>query len=229
MRDSPDRTQASSHEQCWELLPWLVNGTLDKAQVQRIEQHVAECPACRDELASQSQLREHMQSDEAVLRAPHASLQKLLAKIDRDEEQAAEPAFASVARRPRRMDKSRWLAVAVVAEAACLIMLIGTLSWKIGEGRAAPRYSTLTSPSEVSLAQPAARVVFAPTVSVAELNGLLHSYDARIVAGPTETGVFTVALPATLSEAEVASAIERMQRDARVRFAQPAPSPGNAR
>lgn len=217
---STDRTQDAVHQQCWELLPWLVNGTLNDSQARQVEAHLAECEACRGEMASQSLLRQLMRSDEGVLHAPHASLHKVLAKIDQAEDVApVEPESAT--HRPRRMDKSRWLAVAVVAEAACLIVLIGTLSWKTSAERAAPRYSTLTVESEAP-AQAAARIVFAPAVSVAELNELLHSYDARIVAGPTETGVFTVTLPATLSEAEAAAAIERMQQDSRVRFAQPA-------
>lgn len=212
------------HEQCWQLLPWFVNGTLNESQVRQVEAHLVECEACRGEMAQQSLLRELMRGDEGVLHAPHASLHKVLARIDRTEDASpAEP--ASPTRRPRRMDKSRWLAIAVVAEAACLVMLIGTLSWKMTAERSAPRYSTLTSESETP-AQAAARMVFAPAISVAELNELLHSYDARIVAGPTETGVFTVTLPATLSEAEVAAAIDRMQQDPRVRFAQPAQGSG---
>lgn len=221
---SSDRTRDSAHRECWELLPWLVNGTLNESQVRQVEAHLVECADCRDEMANQSLLRQLMRSDEGVLHAPHASLHKVLARIDRTEDAApAEP--ASPTRRPRRMDKSRWLAIAVVAEAACLIVLIGTLSWKLSTERAAPRYSTLTTESTTP-AEAAARVVFAPAVSVAELNDLLHSFEARIVAGPTETGVFTVTLPSTLSEAEVAAVIERMQQDGRVRFAQPAPGPG---
>lgn len=221
---SNDRTRDSAHRQCWELLPWFVNGTLNESQARQVEAHLAECADCRGELASQSLLRQLMHSDEAVLHTPHASLHKVLAQIDSDEDASlAEP--TSPARRPRRMDRSRWLAIAVAAETACLIVLIGTLSWKIDVERAAPRYSTLTSEPEPP-AQAAARIVFDPAVSVAQLNDLLHSFDARIVAGPTETGVFTVTLPGTLSEAEVAVAIERMQQDARVRFAQPARGPG---
>jgi hypothetical protein len=221
---SSDRSRDSAHQECWELLPWFVNGTLNESQVRQVEAHLVDCADCRDEMANQSLLRQLMRSDEGVLHAPHASLHKVLAQIDRTEDASpVEP--ASPTRRPHRMDKSRWLAIAVVAEAACLIVLIGTLSWKLSAERAAPRYSTLTSESATP-AQAAARIVFAPAVSVAELNDLLHSFDARIVAGPTETGVFTVTLPSTLSEAEVAAAIERMQQDGRVRFAQPARGSG---
>lgn len=223
---SSDRS-GSAHKECWELLPWYANGTLHEHQVRQVEAHLVECAGCRGEMADQSLLRQLMRSDEGVLHAPHASLHKVLAQIDRTEDASpGEP--TSPARRPRRMDKTRWLATAVAAEAACLIVLIGTLSGKISAERAAPRYSTLTSESEVP-ARAAARIVFAPAVSVAELNDLLHSFEARIVAGPTETGVFTVTLPGTLSEAEVAAAIERMQQDARVRFAQPVQGGGTKR
>ena len=221
-----DRKRSAVHEQSWELLPWFVNGTLDEAAAQRIQDHLAECRSCRDEVANQTSLRQHMWADEAVLHTPHASLQKLLAKMDQAEEQRRRAEAASATRRPRRMDRSRWLAVAVVAEAACLVMLIGMLTWKTSQERNAPRYMTLTTPETVTT-QAAARVVFAPELSVAQLHELLRAYDARIVAGPTEASVFTVTLRATLSEAEVAATIERLQHDPRVRFAQPAP--GTAR
>ena len=224
---SSDRTRDPAHRRCWELLPWYVNGTLNETEVRQVETHLVECADCRGEMADQSLLRQLMRSDEGVLHAPHASLQKVLAQIDRTEDASPrEP--KNPARRPRRMDKSRWLAIAVVAEAACLIVLIGMLSWKISADRAAPRYATLTSETETP-AQGTARIVFAPAVSIAELNDLLHSFDARIVSGPTETGVFTVTLPSTLSEGEVAAAIQRMQQDARVRFAQPAQGSGTPR
>lgn len=35
-----------------ERLPWWVNGTLEEAEAQRVEAHLAECAACRDELAA---------------------------------------------------------------------------------------------------------------------------------------------------------------------------------
>jgi len=57
---------------------------------------------------------------------------------------------------------------------------------------------------------------------VAELNDLLQSYGARIIAGPSEAGVFTLTFPATLSAADISAAIAQLQLDARVRFAEPA-------
>ena len=221
MTDSPDRTHAALHQQSWELLPWHVNGTLDEAQTQRMEIHLAQCEACRQEYASQSLLRQHMREEESVLQAPHVSLQKLLVAIDREENAAPSAHPTHDARQPLRASRSRWFAVAAV-EAACVVMLIGMLSWQINEERSAARYSTLTSTTSVAAGQAAARVVFAPSTSVADLSDLLRLYDARIVAGPSEAGVFTLSFPATMSEANIAAAIARLQLDARVRFAEPA-------
>jgi hypothetical protein len=39
---------------------------------------------------------------------------------------------------------------------------------------------------------PAARVVFAPSTSVARLSELLRRHHARVVSGPTEAGVYTL-------------------------------------
>jgi anti-sigma factor RsiW len=221
MSDSPDRTHTALHQQSWELLPWYVNGTLDEAQAQRIEAHLAQCETCREEYAGQSLLRQHMRDDESVLHAPHASLQKLMAAIDRKENAVVVPPPAQDLKRPRWASRSRWFTIAAV-EAACLVMVIGMLSWRVNEERGAARYSTLTSTAAVAVGRAAARIVFVPATSVADLSDLLRLYNARVVAGPSEAGVFTLAFSATMSEADISAAIARLQLDPRVRFAEPA-------
>lgn len=39
-----------SHQECWELLPWLANGTLEPDEAARVEEHLAACAICREEL-----------------------------------------------------------------------------------------------------------------------------------------------------------------------------------
>ena len=47
-----------AHEQAQLLLPWLANGTLDAQDAALVEAHLAECEACRTELASELALRD---------------------------------------------------------------------------------------------------------------------------------------------------------------------------
>jgi anti-sigma factor RsiW len=42
----------TAHERTLELLPWLVNGTLEGDERREVEAHLASCPECRSELAA---------------------------------------------------------------------------------------------------------------------------------------------------------------------------------
>lgn len=39
-----------SHQECWELLPWLVNDSLDPAEAMRVADHLEVCAICREEV-----------------------------------------------------------------------------------------------------------------------------------------------------------------------------------
>lgn len=211
------------HRQCWELLPWLLNGSLDEAESQRVREHIDECSQCAREYESQARLRQLIQREESVLYTPHASLRKLLERIDAEdvkkEVSAADPAQQPRTAAPRR---SRWLAAAVVVQAVGLIAMATILSWKVNEVREAPRYSTLTSAPAVLPHGPAARVVFVPSMSLEQLGDLLRTYGAQIIAGPSEAGVYTLAFPAARDQGEVAAIIVKLRSDPQVRFAEPA-------
>jgi anti-sigma factor RsiW len=40
-----------AHQEAAELLPWLVNDTLNRAEQVKVERHVAQCIACKQEVA----------------------------------------------------------------------------------------------------------------------------------------------------------------------------------
>jgi hypothetical protein len=69
------------------------------------------------------------------------------------------------------------------------------------------------------------RAVFAPTVTLSELQGLLDDAHLRIVAGPTEAGVYSLAMTAPQS---IDWSLRQLRGHASVRFAEalgPAPPP----
>lgn len=206
MRDGFESPR-SLHREVWEWLPWLANGSLDEVQTRRCEQHLAECPECREELQAQQALRESIQTQESVLHTPHASLRKLMARIDGDPLSAA-PAPSGPQRR-----RLRWLAAAVVIQAMGLIGLAGFMSWRLHELREAPRYATLSSTATQPVAGPVARVVFTASTSVADLSDLLRAHQAEIVAGPSEAGVYTVKLGS-----DETATVARLRENPMVRF-----------
>lgn len=206
--ESFEPSRGGLHREVWELLPWLANGSLDDVQRRRCEQHLTECRDCREELRVQQILRQEIQSEESVLHTPHASLRKLMTRIDHDEVGAA-PRESAPARR-----RQRWLAAAVVIQAVALIGLAGFMSWRLHELREAPRYATLASSSTQPATSGAARIVFTASTSVAELSELLRAHRAEIVAGPSEAGVYTV----VLNQGEAAEAVARLRENPMVRF-----------
>lgn len=187
--DFMESQRHSRHREAWDLLPWMINGTLTQPQLRRIEQHLEECERCRKECDSQRALRAQLCNNEVVLETPHAALRKLMLRIDQDMAAAVAPP------EPRKSRRNQWLAAAVVIQAVGLIALGGFMSWKLNDLRQAPRYMTLSSAPVVTREGPVARVVFATAAPAGEIAALLHSFDAQIVAGPTDAGVYTVSLP----------------------------------
>jgi len=201
------------HREVWDLLPWLANGTLDETQARRCETHLQKCPECAAEYEAQRALQREIVDSPAVLQTPHASLRKLMAKIDADELVRDTPVIAA---RPRKV---RWLAAAVIVQTVGLISLAGFMTWKLHEIREQPRYATLSSAPAMPSHGPLARVVFDDSTSVGTIANLLRAQEAQIVAGPSEAGVYTLAF-ANADEQALATVVARMRENEHVRFAE---------
>jgi hypothetical protein len=212
------------HRECWELLPWLANERLATKDVRRIESHLRECEQCQAELAQQRQLRDAMRADEAVVLAPQASFQKLMQRIDaEDEAPRVDEKEAHVLPQLKRETRfPRWLPIAAAVQAFAIAALLGTVWWQSEQMMTAPRFSTLTTPSSAPEG-PVIRIVFGEQITVGEINDLLRSLQAHIVAGPNSAGVYTVQLAGAQRNASDVEAIAtQLRTDPRVIFSEPA-------
>lgn len=217
------------HEECWELLPWLANERLPGKDFTRIERHLRDCAECQHELEDQRRLRNAIRAEDAVVLAPQASLQKLMQRFeadDRDEVADVGAAASSVEPTtpiPNRLPARRpiWLAAAAAVQGLAIFALLATLWWQSREALTAPRFTTLTSQSPLAQG-PVIRVVFAGGVALSEVNQVLRSIDAQIVAGPSEAGVYTLALAAGPESAGTDAALARLRADERILFSEPA-------
>jgi anti-sigma factor RsiW len=208
------------HRECWDMLPWVANDRLSQADAARIAPHLQECEACRAELDSQRRLREIIRAEEALVLAPQASFQKLMHRIDAHDSLKGTPSEQQQV--APRSHAPRWLAVAASIQAIAIALLLVLLWSESQERMMEPRFATLASPATVS-SGPVIRIVFREQVSVAELNQLLRSLDAHIIAGPNTAGVFTLQLSGERATTEKVEAIAaELRSDERVLFSEPA-------
>ena len=115
----------------------------------------------------------------------------------------AEP-VAPPRREPARW--SRWLPIAAAVQGIAITGLLAALWSQSRETLTAPRFTTLTTQTAVARG-PVIRVVFAGNIALDDMNRVLRSIDAQIIAGPSEAGVYTLGLAAS------APAIRRRQGD----------------
>jgi hypothetical protein len=220
------RTEHSAeHHEVSALIPWYVNDTLDDRDCVRVDSHLAGCAVCRDDLAVQRRICEAIDSQPSIDYMPVASLKRLQARLDAQPSESpdsrAAPAEESSHARPWRA----WMA-ASVAGLAVAAGLFAANHWIQMEGQQ-PNFRTVTN----SVARPqgeVVRAVFAPTITLVELQTILDEAQLRIVSGPTEAGVYSLASNSTLT---VRASLALLRQHSTVRFAEgtlPEPEPGNS-
>ncbi|MGK6325412.1 zf-HC2 domain-containing protein [Sphingomonas sp. DT-51] len=186
-----------------QLLPWHVTGTLDAADEQLVQHHLAGCATCRTELARERALAAAIRAD-----APAASGGQTIVAVP-----------GGVALRPRargwmrRLDTAHgrpvWRRVAVAQFAALLVL--GTLL-----GLPSQRAVTYRALGDAPAAGSGnALVMFRPDTSEATLRHLLAAADARLVDGPTAAGAYVVQLPGD------GTALTRLRAQPAVMLAEP--------
>jgi hypothetical protein len=96
--NDPNRRDERGHESVWLLLPWYANGTLEAAERRLVEEHLAGCAACREELASCNVLAAALRSGQDGAPTPHPiQLERLLARVAEIEESENEASGRSLA------------------------------------------------------------------------------------------------------------------------------------
>jgi hypothetical protein len=211
---------AMPHGEAWDLIPWLVNERASEDECRRMSVHLASCAECREEVEQQKRLRRLVASDNRIDSVPGASLQKLWARIDTQPANEIAAKVDAPKESGRRFNRSRYLvgalAAAVTIEAVGLTLLGGML-WSQMSGAPAS-YRTLSAPNSFS-SDADVRAVFAPSLTVSELQTLLNQLDLEIVGGPSESGVYS--LKRAHDEASAQAAAARLRSQPGVRFAEP--------
>jgi anti-sigma factor RsiW len=218
-----------AHGECWNLLPWIANESAAARDVARVEAHLHSCRECQEELEFQRQLRNAIRSEEAVVLAPQTSLQKLMQRIDTVEDIDHEPeaAPAEVVAVPRRKPArwSRWLPIAAAVQGIVITGLLAALWMQSSDTLTDARYTMLLTPEKPVAHGQVIRVVFSGDVELEDMNRVLRSIDAQIIAGPSKADVYTLGLSAdTDDQSKVDQALAQLRADSHVRFAELVPT-----
>ena len=223
MTHSHRTSAAREHQDISALLPWYVNGSLDERERQRVDAHLIECAGCREDWAQEQRVYEGMTAETAVEYMPAASLKRLQARLDGLVAASPNPQ-SDVRQEPTAQEKPvgrllAWpgLMAASVAVMAVALSLLAADRWMQFRARAVvPDYHTVTT----STPRPAGeviRAVFSPTITLVELQAILDAAQLRIISGPTEAGVYSLA---AISGQPVSVSLASLRRDEKVRFAE---------
>lgn len=201
---------ALTHARAFELLPWLVNGSLTGTERDAVESHVRACIACRRELKQQQRLHSAVRAR----RSADVSAEAGFDRLDRELDETA---------RSSRVWRGRYASAAPFAIAAAAgLAVLAVLLWLTPLPQLdSNNYSTLaTAPaSDVALLD----IVFAEGATAAEMQELLNDIDGEIVAGPSQLGRYSVRLgEGRATSAKVTELLDTLAADPRVRFAGPA-------
>lgn len=220
----PDSTWAAEHPQISELIPWYVNGTIGALDRQKLDTHFLTCDACRGEMLEERRMYEAMSADSGIEYMPAASFKRLQARIEQGEsapDSAPRAPGSRLSHAPepssRRRMSRRYLIAASIALAILALSLVSTDKWYRLRGWGLPSpYQTVTTstprpPNEVI------RAVFSPTITLIELQAILDEAQLRIVSGPTEAGVYSLAAN---TDRPVNSSLALLRHHSAVRFAE---------
>lgn len=209
----------AAHGEAQDALPWLANGSLAGAELERVQAHVHGCATCRAELALLHTLRA---AGPGPGPAPgldmEAALSRLMPQLDGQEpalpvQPDSLPVQRSWRARFAANDRS-WLRAAVAIQ-CCAIAVLAVLLLR-------PAASTDAQAGDYRVlgAAPGAQhgliVMFKPATPEHELRRIVLGSGARIVGGPTATGAWMLG-----ADEEAATVVARLRREPAVTLAEP--------
>ena len=212
MTDLSDREAA--HRETQDLLPWLANGRLDGAELQRVQAHLDTCATCRADLDALHTLQDVADLPPPVLDVDKA-FARLLPQLDAVAPADAVPVIPGWRTRLAAND-GRWLRAAVGLQ-FCAIVVLGTLLLRpSGDMQMAVKDGAYRVLGAETGADSIVAVTFKPDTPEHELRRIVTASGAHIVGGPTVTGAWM--LGSAQAPADVAA---RLRTESAVTLAEP--------
>jgi len=212
MTHLPDHEAA--HREAQDLLPWLANGRLDGAELQRVQAHLDTCATCRADLDALYTLQ-----DVGDLPLPGLDVDKafarLLPQLDAVAPADAAPVIPGWRTRLAAND-ARWLRAAVGLQFCAIVVLGALLLRPSGDTQMAAQDAAYRVLGAETGADSIVAVTFKPDTPEHELRRIVTASGAHIVGGPTVTGAWM--LGSAQAPADVAA---RLRTESAVTLAEP--------
>ncbi|HJW46682.1 MAG TPA: zf-HC2 domain-containing protein [Lysobacter sp.] len=199
----------SEHAETQRLLPWYVKGTLADDELARVLRHLDDCVRCQHDA---DELREWAAALSFKASAPDPLMQtdalarglaRLRPRLRAQARHAPSRPRSTLAANWRRAPA--WLRWAAATQAAVIVLAVGWMasSWLTGGERddrqSGATYRTLSDAPAQARDSSIHRlvVVFDPQAETSRVQALLQANQARIVDGPSDTGAYVIAVPAS--------------------------------
>jgi hypothetical protein len=198
--------ETTIHQKVQKLLPWATPGRLSVAERELVEQHLAGCAQCQQDLEWQRKL---LAIEPAPVGTPDVelALSKLLPRL---ESRPPRPARRTLAGWCAQLFAGApgWTRWALAAQLLVVVALAGALL------RQGQDYHLLGSHGAAAANLV---VLFRPDTSERQLRAILQSNAARVVDGPTVTNAWLLSVAPARRDAAVAA----LRADAAVELAEP--------
>jgi len=182
------------HHATLELLPWYVNGTLERGERAQVEAHLCACLPCRRELEAQRALQS------AVSASPQdLELTQALAGMHAHLNAAERGPLPSLMQ--RLWHRSHPLLRGALA--LQLVVILGLAA--VLALRPPAQYRTLSSQAAGAEQRTGIAVIFNAGSSEEEVRDLLAQLRLRIVDGPTDAGAYTLVVDSTRRDTVIAA------------------------
>jgi hypothetical protein len=200
MSKHDNRLEGDPHQAIFELIPWYVNDTLENGERERVAQHIAECPACAEEIARCRTIAAVVRSaDMGDMNPSNERVARMMARIESTDWSTPDHRRHSIREWVRKIrhtfeetpSRVRW---ALAAQAAVIVLLTGAIVLQLSASPG-PLYRTLSDAgANLESGRSRIQVIFAEDITEREMRTLLDSIGATIISGPSPIAVYTLGI-----------------------------------
>jgi hypothetical protein len=241
--NSINQKSAEQHQEMQLLLPWYLNQSLDEHEQQAVESHLRNCIQCKMELLDLRKLSSELNrtSDwKADMEISFAEVRTKMKPKSLAKQKLGAIGGSSrvVGRHKRKFLYSAWSKLAghkfyksldtdnglgkPLAIAASLLLVLIPLALKSWDTSSTNDYYTLSAKTPVSASRSQLHVVFAKSVTSADIDALLAQIHARRLDGPNSVGAYLVQIDNLAASQSLINAIDFLRRQQLVLLAEPA-------